>query len=392
MGKKISIAIIDNGINQKAFYEVTGKHIDSYYASDKNFTQITEEIHSINHGTFCSAIVAEFAPNTKFINIAVFDEKGNSSIDRFRTALNWCCANNIDVISMSTGFTNWFEVKDIEYEIKKLYNMGIVIVAACSNRNIITYPASLPEVLGVKYCDCSKLKEGEYIFVPNSKDGIDIKSSMPKLECMNKFKLNYGVGLGVSNSLVTPYIAGLISNIIVEKNEKINIEDIRNMLITNPLAKNHTCLSASDYDENKKIGIPIVTIVCDNEYKSEISNFSKLLLDCFQTEEYSTALLSFDTKTDFYANTFQIKRGDIQKQLLYFHEKLILDIIFVLVSSKNFSKEIDNISDLVLVNSKIDCCLNLDEEKVITINGLGKNDYLLDEIYDKIITKFAEEG
>ena len=389
MKKEIHIAIIDSGINREIFSQITGKQISGYCICNGNCVPVIKDACAMKHGTICSTIVAEFSENAKFTNISVFNEEGDSSIENFCIALDWCAKNSVDVISMSTGLADWFEFKEMELYIKKLKEMGVVIVAACSNRNVITYPASLPEVIGVKYRDCPELTGGEYFFVSKPKDGIDIETSMPESKSIDTLRNSYGLGSGISNSLVTPYIAGLISNMIAEKNEQINIEGVRDMLLANSLEKKHISLSINNYDKNEEVEIPIVTVVCDNKHQFATLDFSKRLLECFQIEGYSAALLLFNEKADFYKNLFQIEKNDIQKQVLYYSQKLRLDIAFICASLDDFSKELRSISDCVLISQKGKN--EHDDAKTLTLSEMQNGEFDLLSTYNMVLNKFEIE-
>lgn len=69
-------------------------------------------------------------------------------------------ANNIDVINLSMGSTSLDDEISLREATKQAYNAGIIVVAAHSNENKKTYPASFEQVIGVRHSE--KARNGIY--------------------------------------------------------------------------------------------------------------------------------------------------------------------------------------------------------------------------------------
>ncbi len=110
----------------------------------------------------------------------------------------------------------------MDYAVQK----GVIIVAACNNKNVYTYPASLSNVIGVKCDPEEQLKEGQYRYNPYPLDGIEITA------CSSHLIVKYdGIGKTTSccNSFATPMITAIVYNILL-KNSSLSLEEVKNRL------------------------------------------------------------------------------------------------------------------------------------------------------------------
>lgn len=73
---------------------------------------------------------------------------------------------------MSIGSTLYYDKYALKDILDKIRKQGIIVVAALSNEYKISYPASLPGVIGVKYC--YNLGERDIQFNSNPIDGIEL--------------------------------------------------------------------------------------------------------------------------------------------------------------------------------------------------------------------------
>lgn len=64
------------------------------------------------------------------------------------------------VIHLSIGTRNYADFPPLARQVKKLYEQGVILVAALNNQNTITYPACLPYVYGV--ARDHTLRDGQY--------------------------------------------------------------------------------------------------------------------------------------------------------------------------------------------------------------------------------------
>ena len=85
------------------------------------------------------------------------------------------------------------------------------MVASQSNTSVFTFPASLPEVIGVRHSD--EYLPTKYVLRLNSWDGIEILTSSRHSIRVNGKKLV----LNASNSFASPFITSVIAKLVDEK-------------------------------------------------------------------------------------------------------------------------------------------------------------------------------
>ncbi len=242
--KDLSIAIIDNGLNN--FFFNPGKlRFD---------IEITPELKVINrnknskdisfHGTVCAAIIKKFSNDVCYGSIKILNNENLSSCNQLVKAINYCWQNHIKLIHISLGSffpRDFFSIKTI---INEAVNEGIIIVAALSNQYYYTYPASLSNVIGVKADNSGILKDREYVYNVCPADGIEITTFLKHsykmiLQDMKPSFFNKDLKIkGISNSFVTPYITSIVFNLLLKKPDS-NVEEIKRKLIKKNIRIKH---------------------------------------------------------------------------------------------------------------------------------------------------------
>lgn len=101
----------------------------------------------------------------------------------------------------------------IRRQINEMTAKGIVIVAACNNRNIVTYPASMFSVIGVK-ADAS-LKDDEYGYEQDCLDGIPFSASSRHLLRKEGGKNPFYFS-PIANSYAAPVVTAAVCNLLLE--------------------------------------------------------------------------------------------------------------------------------------------------------------------------------
>lgn len=183
---------IRNKINIK--YDAVGNIISDHEVSDDN-----------GHGSFVCSIIRSYYNKAVFDIFKIIDSDGLSSSELLTTALKLVQKDtDLLVLALSTPV----ESKELRELISKIRNWGIVIVASKDNHLNDSYPASYPEVIGVK---THTSKKRVLYITPRGKIQISV---------LNKtaIRLNKYGALEVfrGNSKATADIAGLIALIITE--------------------------------------------------------------------------------------------------------------------------------------------------------------------------------
>ncbi|SFR18261.1 Subtilase family protein [Desulfoscipio geothermicus DSM 3669] len=112
------------------------------------------------HGTHVAGIIAAVndnigvvgvAPQAELYAVKVLSANGSGYLSDIIEGLEWCITNNMQVINMSLGTSS--EVQSFHDAVIKVYNAGIVMVAAAGNSgpgdNTVEYPAKYEEVIAV---------------------------------------------------------------------------------------------------------------------------------------------------------------------------------------------------------------------------------------------------
>lgn len=347
--KKIKIAIIDDGVNEKICYGLTGKLIKQFYIDDNGKVKpvIAHKLSMpITHGTICSLVLLETCPNIKQLtSIKILDDdKMQMELSKFYAALKWCIKQNINIVSCSVGTTFLPDPSYMNKLLSKAKARNIVIVGANGNENIISYPASLPQVIGVRYDWQGVIWGGQYVYNTKPTDGIEITTSLPKFELLHKIDRS----IAMSNSFSAPYIA---AKIYCEITAKKKATKIRTYLKNKALKFRYSVKPITE----TKINIPIAAIPTFNKNDKLLTLFSKLLTYHFRRHGYQTVIIGAQLKNDLKNLSFKCN-ADKHKTIDYFDTLSTIanpDII-IFIGNNNLIKQLDmdNLLDIVITAEK----------------------------------------
>lgn len=209
MVKYNEIAVIDDGINVDFYTNIS--MVKKSIEIDKrcNITEYRNSKIEYSHGTVCAAIISKYTKDAIINSVKILNKSNKTTGRQLVKAIEWCLENNIGIVSLSLGSTDINEKKDIYKTINRAINDGMIIVAASSNNDKITYPASFSNVIGVKALRDQSEYEG-YIYNYSSVDGVDILApSVHKL--INYFEEEESIRC---NSFAAPYITAQIHSMI----------------------------------------------------------------------------------------------------------------------------------------------------------------------------------
>jgi hypothetical protein len=383
MGKySINVAIIDDGINQNLYSIGELKHNIQITSELYIQERVDYDPFLPSHGTTCASIIKKFVPDAPLSSVKILNEDSHKGMrSQLIKALEWCVENNIRIINLSLGTIDYKDFIEVEKAVKYTSDNGVIIVAACNNRNVFTCPASLENVIGVK-CDRSgTLIEMEYIYNTFPLDGIDITAC--GIHDLVKYS-GESVITSPCNSFTAPAITALVYN-IMRNNPKIGLSKLKEVLknkatdITQieggSYIKNNIVLgNVFDKHTNKSIEIPIIEVY--NNYSNKIYDFYKKLNEKFRADGYNSVCICVeDDEKDLCNGLISITRGltedkiPLDKSFLVNRIKMICDIydpdIIILpidMTEGNRYTQLEAIESDLEVDIKININENLDIE------------------------------
>ncbi|MDO5539215.1 MAG: S8 family serine peptidase [Eubacteriales bacterium] len=131
-GKNVSLAIIDTVINDE---KLNASLICYHYEvlDNGHIRKRDEKDVDITHGTICAEIITSICEKVVIYSIKILDPKGEGTSFELKCALEWCYQNDIEIIHMSLGTTNYHDACIIDDIIAKLISKGTILVAAHHN-------------------------------------------------------------------------------------------------------------------------------------------------------------------------------------------------------------------------------------------------------------------
>jgi len=322
--KKIKIAFIDDGVNPAFIPENV---IFENYIADEFGVYKDEPVTNISHGTLCYQVFINYIKteyhliSIKVINSETFRGNHKSMV----SALKWCKNQNIDLVNMSVGTRQFSDFAHIGEVIDDL--VDTIIVAACNNDNDVTFPACMPNVIGVRHVDFDILN-GNFAYLNNPFDGVNV------LTCVKDIPISYG-SHGVfftsrTNSLATPVITAKIFNYMVDG--LYGLESIKNRLKEESIRD--SAFFSYDFYKNIlrnwiDITVPIIFISNSNCFEIDML---RELLKIFSDNGYRAIALSNKIETSitdslFFLQPFEKKPLSDVIELYYNFSKS--DILFI---------------------------------------------------------------
>lgn len=296
--KTTSIVILDDGINEKLYNTGDLEHNLEVTSDLQICERVGYDPFLPSHGTTCAAIIKKYVPEAALSSIKILsDESRKGMKEQLICALKWCADNAIRLVNLSLGTIDYRDFNEIKEAVNYAGEKGVVIVAACNNRNIFTCPASLENVIGVR-CDLQdKLKEREYTY-GFSPDGIEITSSGSHK--LVKFSDEVKITTP-SNSFAAPVITSIVYE-LQKNNPDISLYDIRELLKERAGAENAgQNIQSLDYHPskvynylNKRMDIPVIVLY---NYYGKNNDIDKNLNRKFRLEGYN-AIIAFTEKNE----------------------------------------------------------------------------------------------
>jgi hypothetical protein len=259
-------------------------------------------------------------------------------------AIVWCTEHEVDIISISIGVKDFITAHILIETVIKRKN--IIIVAAGANDDVVTYPACLPSVIGVK---ASKEVFSHGCIYQDPVDGIDIQINMQEPKVLKTLAQEFCHSIPMTNSLVAPYVTAHIAELLICDGNFNDIGTLKQSLVK------HMCLEVindrsgylKDYSEDRiknevVAQLPLIAIEYNQHNKSTIKALAQILQQELIKREYNCACISDIISANcFEQNWLRLPEVDMLRWLNFYSHKLNSSIMLLIVK-KDYLSFLDN--------------------------------------------------
>ncbi len=224
-GDTVKVAVIDTGI------DLAHPDLKSNIKGGYNAINSRRSANDDNgHGTHVAGIIAAVdneigvigaGPKIDLYAVKVLNRNGSGYLSDIIEGLDWCIANDIDVINMSLGTSSYIE--SFKEAIQRVDAAGIVQVAAAGNsgpyNNTVNYPAKFFEVIAVSATDSNDN------IASFSSRGPEVDLAAPGVSIYSTYKGSTYKNLS-GTSMASPHVAGAAALVIEVKSCDYNLDGI----------------------------------------------------------------------------------------------------------------------------------------------------------------------
>ncbi len=145
----VRVAVVDSGVNPRHPHitPVAGG-VGISMAGEIDSSE-TSWLDRLGHGTAVMAAIQEKAPEARYFAVKVFHDALQTRALALVRAIDWCIAQNIDVINLSLGTVNAAYVEAFDDAVSRCTERGIILAAAREANETPCYPGCLAGVFGV---------------------------------------------------------------------------------------------------------------------------------------------------------------------------------------------------------------------------------------------------
>jgi subtilisin family serine protease len=220
---RVRVAVIDSGWDHGLADPRVVAGI-GLVAPDDDFSLLrsTDDADRIGHGTMCTDLVLQAAPNAEILPVRVFGHRLETSPDILCAAVRYAIEGRARVVNLSLGTQRDDAVAPLYLACEEATRAGVIVIAAADNRNAWSYPAVFENVIGVAAADLPN--PFHYLFRPGH-----------ALECVAKGVGQRGRTLGGSinvvsgTSVATPMITALTCRFL-EREPHATLDRVRELL------------------------------------------------------------------------------------------------------------------------------------------------------------------
>lgn len=159
-GKGVDVAVLDTGVDV-THPDLQGVVVRSIEVVSEGGRVVCRDLVTagrpavdldpVGHGTACSGIIHEMAPEARIINVRVIGAGASGTGEQFVRGLQWVLEQKprIPVVNMSLGTTYDRFAAPLRRLVDQAYFQGSVLVAARNNMGVPSYPAEFASLIAV---------------------------------------------------------------------------------------------------------------------------------------------------------------------------------------------------------------------------------------------------
>ncbi|MDE2887892.1 MAG: S8 family serine peptidase [Gemmatimonadota bacterium] len=289
-GRGVNVAVVDSGIDlaHPKVGPVSGG-VDISVGLDRQIIYNNDD-HSdrTGHGTACAGIIRNKAPDIGLFSVRIFDRSLSAPGETLVAAIQWAIEMGVDVVNLSLGTTNVAFRDAIAGACSMAVGHGVVLVAAEHNDGMESYPAVLPEAIGV--AGGKIYQKYGYFFRPVENVECVARGDEQRVCWMDQREI-----LISGTSYAAPHITGIIA-LIREAHPGANLDDVREILQANALDGTPPLVRESE--ERKPVWQPVTLAVEKQSYRPNPGSIKKAACYPFNKEMHGMVrfrdLLNFE--------------------------------------------------------------------------------------------------
>ncbi len=296
-GQGIRIGIVDSGYSPNQCKINIGDCIDFSVLNEQKVdaSQGSDYRDEIGHGTACAGIIFKKAPEAQIFPVKIFKRELVSDDEKLAMAIEWCVKQGVHLINLSLGTTATSNLQKLKAICELAFRNHIFIIAATSNDEQESFPASFKHVFGVTGGKIS----GKYDYYFDGSRSVQCiaRGDRQRLDWLNGQKIFMG-----GTSFAAPHMTGIIA-LILQKYPGISYQELSEMLTKYSLKEEPKLANSNELYQGP--AMPIIQNqsalkLSEIHQQNDISWIQKAVIFPYNKEMHSLVrfrnLLSFEIK------------------------------------------------------------------------------------------------